>query len=63
MQVITTEATEDEYNRLWATNVAGTFNFTKRVAPLINEGERRYQHHDGRVVGAGRQFTCRARAR
>ncbi len=40
--MITTEITEDEYNRLWATNVAGTFNFSKRMAPLINEGERRY---------------------
>ena len=38
--MITTEITEDEYNRLWATNVAGTFNFSKRLAPLINEGGR-----------------------
>jgi NAD(P)-dependent dehydrogenase (short-subunit alcohol dehydrogenase family) len=40
MMVITTEITEEEYNRLWATNVAGTFNFSKRLAPLINEGGR-----------------------
>ena len=37
-QVITAEKTEDEYNRLWATNVKGTFDFSKRLAPLINEG-------------------------
>ena len=44
LQVITREITEDEYNRLWATNVAGTFNFSKRLAPLINEGEQRCRH-------------------
>ena len=38
---MTTDITEKEYNRLWATNVAGTFNFSKRLTPLINEGEQR----------------------
>ena len=38
VQVITTEKSEDEYNRLWATNVKGTFDFSYRLAPLINEG-------------------------
>ena len=38
MQVNTTEVTEEEFNRLWATNVRGTFDFSKRLAPLINEG-------------------------
>ena len=41
-QVITTEKSEDEFNRLWATNVKGTFGFSKRLAPLINEGMSRY---------------------
>ncbi len=44
MQVITTDITEDEWRRLWATNVAGTFSFSKRLARLINEGKR--QHSD-----------------
>ena len=50
MQVITTEVTEDEWKRLWATNVAGTFNFSKRLAPLINEGERQYRGHPSHVI-------------
>ncbi len=37
-QVITGEVTEDEYNRLWATNMAGSFGLRKRLATVINEG-------------------------
>jgi len=29
-----------EYNRLWETNVVGTFLISKRLAPLINKGAR-----------------------
>ncbi len=32
------ELTEGEYNRLWATNVKGTFELSQRLVPLINEG-------------------------
>ena len=37
-QVITGEVTEEEYNRLWATNMAGSFGLSKRLATVINEG-------------------------
>ena len=40
LQIATTEVTEQEYNRLWATNVAGLFNLTARLTPLISEGAR-----------------------
>jgi NAD(P)-dependent dehydrogenase (short-subunit alcohol dehydrogenase family) len=38
VQVMTTETTEEEYNRLWATNVVGLFDVTARLTPLITEG-------------------------
>ena len=37
-QVNSTEITEGEWDRLWATNVKGTFELSQRLAPLINEG-------------------------
>ncbi len=37
-QVITGELTEEEYNRLWETNMAGSFGLSKRLATVINEG-------------------------
>ena len=40
MQVSTTEVSEAEFNRLWATNVVGLFDVTAHVTPLINEGAR-----------------------
>ena len=38
MQVTTGERSEAEYNRLWETNVVGTFLISKRLAPLMNKG-------------------------
>ncbi len=38
----TQEVSEEEYKRLWATNVIGLFSVTKRLAPLINEGAAQY---------------------
>ena len=38
----TQEVSEEEFKRLWATNVVGLFGVTKRLAPLINEGAARY---------------------
>ena len=38
VQVTTGDRTEAEYNRLWTTNVIGTFFITKRLAPLMNKG-------------------------
>ena len=40
VQVSTTEITEDEFKRLWATNVVGPFTMSARLTPLINEGAR-----------------------
>ncbi len=37
-QVSTQDVNEEEFQRLWATNVTGLFSLTKRLAPLINEG-------------------------
>jgi len=37
-QVTTGERSEAEYNRLWETNVVGTFLISKRLAPLMNKG-------------------------
>ena len=37
-QVNSMEITEGEYDRLWATNVKGTFELSQRLVPLINEG-------------------------
>ena len=34
----TGERSEGEYNRLWETNVVGTFLISKRLAPLMNKG-------------------------
>ena len=49
VQVITGKVTEDEYDRLWATNVKGSFDLSKRLATVINEGALR-QHRMRPVV-------------
>ncbi len=41
-QVNSMELTEGEYERLWATNVKGTFELSRRLVPLINEGVMPY---------------------
>ncbi len=36
----TGERSEAEYDRLWTTNVKGTFLISQRLAPIMNKGAR-----------------------
>ena len=38
LQVSTQEVSEEEFKRVWATNVIGLFNFSRALAPIIAEG-------------------------
>ena len=49
-QVITGEVTKEEYDRLWATNMTGSFGLSKRLATVINEGALGHMQHIGTAL-------------